>query len=391
MLGPELQDLLVEAGLFDRAELQRHSRVLGEGQRLADVLVVLPSKLALEHLALPIAWDAVHKSLTLVLADPKALTPLEDVPAVARAQSVVALVALPGVIEAAVQRLYGLGPKAPAPAAQAASACPQCHSSVEEDQLECGQCGLLLNPDAPDRSDGSIVRALLAEPSRVARAPSRDRAHDAPTRQGFPIAVTEESVPQICGSVDILRRLTDFEAYLLSLVDGALDVAGLSAASGLMGVEVRSMVASLAERGVLELGALDELSASELVTAPEGMEAVPPPLPKAPAPAAPSPGPGAIAPRPALQPPGDRAAQPAQGRPARAGAAPQGDRARAREPGVPAEPAQGPRARQPVTASVPALCCPRPGGLGPCSRCRTPGYSCRIASTGVSRAARAAG
>lgn len=346
MLGPKLQDLLVEAGLFDRAELQRRSRALGEGQRLADVLVaeglvgeadllrlvarasrtkfisssrlaalrvgqdvlgVLPPKLALEHLALPIAWDAAQKSLTLVLADPKALTPLEDAPAVARARTVVALVALPGVIEAAVQRLYGLGPMAPAPVAQAASACPQCASPVEEDQLECGQCGLLLNPDAPDRSDGSIVRALLAEPSRVSRARSRDRAHDAPTRQGFPIAVTDESVPKICGSVDILRRLTDFEAYLLSQVDGALDVAGLSAASGLMGVEVRSMVASLAERGLVALGALSEQSASELVTAPEGMAAMaPPPIepvqapplpmaPAAPAPTVPAPGPGAVA------------------------------------------------------------------------------------------------
>jgi Type II secretion system (T2SS), protein E, N-terminal domain len=294
VLGKRLENLLVTSGLLDRAALERNLAELEPGEALADHLIAqgalreadllravaqaagtkfisstrlaelrvgqdvldrIQSAEALKHAALPIAFDSARKALTVVVADAATVSALDHLPDVARAESVLVIVALPQALTTAIHRLYRLHravEKAPPP--EPVGACSHCGEAIFEEQLECGHCGLLLNPDAPvDRSEQSIVRALLAQPSRIGPAPKRESAHDGPTRLGFAVPVTDDSVPEISGNLDILRRLTEFEAFLVSWVDGVVSLGEISNASGLMGVEVRSMVASLSERGVLRL------------------------------------------------------------------------------------------------------------------------------------------
>ena len=292
MLGKRLERLLLERGLLDRAALGPLLAALQPGESLADRVVTqglvtevallravaqatgtkfisstrladlrvsqdvldrVPSAAAQKHLVLPISFEVSRKVLTLVVADDSVLRALDDLPDVGRAEAVVAIVALPGAVSAAIRRLYGLERRPASPPPKPAGACDQCGAPVFEDQLDCGQCGLLLNPNAPvDRSQQSVVRALLEQPSQVVRMPERrETVHDAPTRMGFWVVMDDASVPEICGNLEIVRQLTEFEAFLVSWVDGATNLAELSAVTGLMGVETRSMVASLAERGVL--------------------------------------------------------------------------------------------------------------------------------------------
>lgn len=274
-------DWLVGQGTVQEVDLLRVMAQATEvrfisSARLADLRVTrealdkVPANFALQHQVLPITFDAANKTLTVAMAEPAKLAALDELPDVARMDAVVAVLALPSAIRAAAHRLYGLADRAK-PAAgppEPVGKCSNCGEPYVEEQLECAECGLLLNPEAPSvRTGPSIVRALLASPTGMRRLPERPASHDAPTRAGFVVQLTDASVPEIAGNVGILRSLAELEAFLLTWIDGELTLGELSLMSGLMAVEVRSVVASLVEREVLQLKPVESIE-EEVVTLP---------------------------------------------------------------------------------------------------------------------------
>ncbi len=221
----------------------------------AEVLGMIPLAASQELDVLPLAYNAAQKSLTVVIADPERLGKLDELPRVGKMDVVIANVAMPSAIRAAVRRLHGLD-KLPEPAIniRPAGKCPGCREPYFDDQLECDRCGLLLNANAPtDNTEASIVRALLSQPSGLHRVHSLAQVHDAPTRVGFAVEVHDDHTPEVAASLEIARSLSEFEAFMVSFIDGRMTVGQLSEASGLQAIEVRSVISSLTDRRVVRL------------------------------------------------------------------------------------------------------------------------------------------
>ena len=261
-----LADRLVADSLISEADLLRavaqstgtkfiSSPRLADLRLTAEVLDMIPLDAAQELDVLPLAYNPATKALTVVIADPERLAKLDALPRVGKMELVVANVAMPAAIRAAIRRLHGLDKQQPVAAnVRPVGKCSECSEPYFEDQLECGRCGLLLNANAPtDSSEARIVRALLSQPSGIHKVPSRAAVHEGPTRRGFPIQVTDDQTPELSASLEIARSLSEFEAFMISFVDGKMTVGELSEASGLMAIEARSVVASLSERKVLRL------------------------------------------------------------------------------------------------------------------------------------------
>ncbi len=261
-----LSDRLVSEAILTEADLLRAiAQATGtkfiSSPRLTDlqlspaVLEMIPVAAAQANDVLPINFNAAAKALTVAIADPDRVSALDDLPRVGNLDQVVANVALPSAIRAAIKRVYGLDRRAAPPTSpEASSVCPQCSEPVFGDQLECGSCGLLLNPNAPtDASGARIVRALLSQPSGLHRVKSKSQGHEGATRRGFVQQISDDQIPELVAGVDIARSLSDFEAFLISFVDGRMTVGDLSHSSGLMAVEAQSVIASLCERRVLQL------------------------------------------------------------------------------------------------------------------------------------------
>jgi hypothetical protein len=261
-----LADRLVSDSLISEADLlraiaQATSTKFISSPRLLDlqlapsVLAMIPLEAAQAHDVLPLSYTAANKALQVAIADPARLSALDDLPTVGNLDHVIANVSLPGAIRAAIHRVYGVDRKPVKAAAPPPSGkCSQCKEPYFDDQLECAKCGLLLNANAPtDSSEARIVRALLSQPSGLHKMLSRAQMHEGATRRGFVAPVTEAQVPMLVAGLDIARSLSEFEAFMVSFVDGAMTVGELSTASGLMAVEVMSVFASLRERKVLEL------------------------------------------------------------------------------------------------------------------------------------------
>jgi hypothetical protein len=266
-LAPDqtLADRLVTDAIVSEADLLRalaqasgtkfiSSPRLNDLQLSGAVLEFIPVAAAQANDVLPIAFNAAAKALTVVIADPDRVSALDDLPRVGKLDQVVANIAMPGAIRAAIRRAYGLERKPAKAVPVATGACPQCQEPYFGDQLECGNCGLLLNANAPtDNSEAKIVRALLSQPSGLHRVRSRTQVHEGMTRRGFVQPIADSQVPQLVAGLDIARSLSDFEAFMISFIDGQMTVGELSSASGLMSVEVHSVLASLSERKVIEL------------------------------------------------------------------------------------------------------------------------------------------
>lgn len=220
----------------------------------ADVLEIISLEAAQELDVLPLAYNVTTKALTVVIADPERLGKLDELPRVGKMELVVANIAMPAAIRAAIRRLHGLDKQVVAESVRPVGKCSECSEPYFEDQLECERCGLLLNANAPtDSSEARIVRALLSQPSGIHRVPSRAQVHEGPTRRGFAVEVRDDQTPELSASLEIARSLSEFEAFMVSFIDGKMTVGELSEASGIMAIEVRSVVASLTERKVLRL------------------------------------------------------------------------------------------------------------------------------------------
>jgi hypothetical protein len=228
----------------------------------SEVLACIPLELCERHDTLPLAWNREEETLAVVMADPGEKDLLQREAGMKALERLVVHVALPGPIRGAIARLYRHErPVEATVASEPEETCSLCGTPHEHDQLECGQCGLLLNAHAPlDSAESRIVRALLSEPTSRHRVPSLRSLHDGVTRVGFRVEVSDELVPELTGGLALVGSLSEFEAFVVSYVDGATSVGDLAQATGLQDTEVRSVLASLSERRLLRLSAPDQLT-----------------------------------------------------------------------------------------------------------------------------------
>ncbi|NVJ20775.1 general secretion pathway protein GspE [Myxococcus sp. AM011] len=196
--------------------------------------------------------------LSVAIAEPQRQRALEEIARTVGVTQVLPFVAIRRSIRAAIRKhYYAVADAFEHPPED--DACPHCGAPTLPKDFQCPRCELLLVrhvEDLPPRDNVSLVRALLTQPepngtSGTPRAPqteaTRTSTFDAPTGGA-------NARPFIVGGLKIANlRLSPFEAYVLSLVDGHTSLADLSLITQLAEVELRALFASLEERGVTQL------------------------------------------------------------------------------------------------------------------------------------------
>jgi hypothetical protein len=169
----------------------------------------------------------------------------------------------------------------------------------------CANCELILDPSqAPERPVGevSVVRRMLEQPQRglpskkpVPKPPKSAPTEglEGPTRK-LDLGPELSGVPVVVATLSGLsQQLNEFEAYVVSQIDGLNDSAGLAKRAGVREFELRVVLKTLNEKRIIDfadeplsdqdlempqvMGTLEE--EDEMVTAPGFLE--PPPPPKA--------------------------------------------------------------------------------------------------------------
>src|SRR5579871_3311451 len=194
--------------------------------------------------------------------------------------------------------------------------CPSCGNRVSALDFQCPRCELLLNAEADPPSgpgkDPSVVRALLSIPEKtpgggVPAPPELQWDQQATERYALPLESDE--VPKLLAGMDVaLQPLHPFEAYIVSLLDGAHSVHELAQLASLRDIEVGAVLRSLLDRGVIAVPEPPLAVTQPLEDAPAPTDpaqiAVPPPPPTAqPLPRARAAAPPPPPPRPAPAPP----------------------------------------------------------------------------------------
>ncbi|MDP1827556.1 MAG: tetratricopeptide repeat protein [Archangium sp.] len=179
--------------------------------------------------------------------------------------------------------------------------CPSCFQPVAPTDFLCANCELILDPSqAPERpvGDVSVVRRML-------EAPQRGLPSNKPTRPPKP-APTEglegptrklDLGPELSGVPVVVATLTgravqlsEFEAWVVSQIDGLSDAGALAKRAGVRELELRVVLRTLHEKHIIDfadeplsdadldmpsvMGTLDE-DAEEPATAP-GLPDAPP-------------------------------------------------------------------------------------------------------------------
>lgn len=141
--------------------------------------------------------------------------------------------------------------------------CPSCGDQVTPEDFLCPNCELILDPskvpDAPAVTDVSVVRRMMELPQRglpaekpQARAPSPSAGSEGPTRimalppelSGVPIVVASLSKKSLA--------LSEFEAWIVSLIDGASETPVLAKKAGIGELELRVVLRTLNEKMVVD-------------------------------------------------------------------------------------------------------------------------------------------
>lgn len=142
--------------------------------------------------------------------------------------------------------------------------CPSCQQPVAPTDFLCAHCELILQPGlAPDKpvdGDISVVRRMLEEPQAgiptalpsAEGPPGKPREATGATRT---LTLPEElkGVPVVVAS--LTRRpeaLTEFEAWVTSLVDGQCDAEALAEKLGMNELELRVVLLTLRDKQVIE-------------------------------------------------------------------------------------------------------------------------------------------
>jgi hypothetical protein len=192
--------------------------------------------------------------------------------------------------------------------------CPSCGATVSPDDLLCANCELILDvnqiPDRPHQSaDFSVVRRMLETPQRgmPSELPARTfdpesqgDSEEGETTQIFALG-NNTDVPIVV--VSLTKRalsLSEFEAYVVSFIDGELDVTGLATKARIGEMEMGVVLQTLKHKMIVDFVNHQAVTANEAsITADEEADEVdfqettattaPPPPPAMTAPAPPPP------------------------------------------------------------------------------------------------------
>jgi hypothetical protein len=148
--------------------------------------------------------------------------------------------------------------------------CPTCNHEIRDGDFLCVECETIVGPllvsaiPEPPKCP-SVVFSLLAPPDssldrKIPRPPpppppgTVDDVRMLATTRPFAIPADDRDVPRITAGLDLGSiSLTEFDAYLLSLMDGRATVAALKSDSRLTSIELQSVLHSLQDRGLIEL------------------------------------------------------------------------------------------------------------------------------------------
>jgi hypothetical protein len=142
--------------------------------------------------------------------------------------------------------------------------CPECHAPIAPQDFQCEHCELLLHPESSSGeyvlTDPSIVRALISPPARTlsreipAIPPRSTNPEDDEVTSPFLLPLDEGSVPYLIAGMDLaLHPLHPFVAYVASFIDGTQTVAALSRSTRVPEIEVKVVLKSLCDQGLVEL------------------------------------------------------------------------------------------------------------------------------------------
>ncbi|MBI5547562.1 MAG: hypothetical protein HY901_27075 [Deltaproteobacteria bacterium] len=149
-------------------------------------------------------------------------------------------------------------------------ACPTCGAEVHDGDFLCIGCETIVGPllisAIPEPPEiPAVVRTLLAPPEatlvrRLPRPPPPPPGTvdgDLPslaTTKPFTVLAGNQDVPRVIAGVDLQSsELSDFDAWMVSFMDGRASVEALQAVSALSGIELQSVLRSLIDRGIIEL------------------------------------------------------------------------------------------------------------------------------------------
>lgn len=197
-------------------------------------------------------------TLYVAIAEPQRQRALEEIVRTVGVTQVLPFVAVRRSIRAAIRKHYyadALAFEHP----PEDDACPHCGAPTHIGDFQCERCELLLVrhlEDLPPRDNVSLVRALLTQPERrgTSGTPRAPQAEATRVASFQPPAGGTHARPFIVGGLSVANlKLSPFEAYVLSLVDGHTSLAELALITQLTEVELRALFASLEERGVTKL------------------------------------------------------------------------------------------------------------------------------------------
>ncbi|WP_426732710.1 hypothetical protein [Myxococcus faecalis] len=289
--GQKLGECLVRLGVDETPVLRLLAQTLStrfvstEKLSLAKVdptlLEKVPVRLAegFDFMPLRLAQGVLY----VAIAEPQRQRALEEIVRTVGVTQVLPFIAVRRSIRAAIRKhYYAVADAFEHPPED--EACPHCGAPTLPKDFQCPRCELLLVrhvEDLPPRDNVSLVRALLTQPERQGTS-GTPRAPQSETTRVAPFDAAQEGSqarPFLVGGLSVTNlRLSPFEAYVLSLVDGHTSLSDLSLITQLAEVELRALFASLGERGVTRLY---EPPAPTARAASVPAEPTPPPVPQA--------------------------------------------------------------------------------------------------------------
>lgn len=244
LLAQELQTRFVSTEKLAQATVAR-ALLEKVPVRLAEGFDFMPLRLA-------------QGTLYVAIAEPQRQRALEEIVRTVGVTQVLPFVAVRRSIRAAIRKHYyadALAFEHP----PEDDACPHCGAPTQVGDFQCERCELLLVrhvEDLPPRDNVSLVRALLTQPERrgTSGTPRAPQAEATRVASFQPPTGGTHARPFIVGGLSVANlKLSPFEAYVLSLVDGHTSLAELALITQLTEVELHALFASLEERGVTKL------------------------------------------------------------------------------------------------------------------------------------------
>ncbi|MCP3102815.1 general secretion pathway protein GspE [Myxococcus sp. K15C18031901] len=249
-------------------------------------------------------------ALYVAIAEPQRQRALEEISRTVGVAQVLPFVAVRRSIRAAIRKhYYAVADAFDHPPED--DACPHCGAPTQPNDFQCPRCELLLvrhEEDLPPRDNVSLVRALLTQPDRHGTSGVKPRPHQAEDTRVAPFRASTGGAnarPFLVGGLSVTNlKLSPFEAYVLSLVDGHTSLADLALITQLTEVELRALFASLEERGVTRLYEVPAPTVGPAPVKDERVETGPPVSRATPEPTSPAPPASVVPPvRPVTSPP----------------------------------------------------------------------------------------